>query len=224
MTWLNPIPGLRREDPSHQYWLHDRPFSISITGVLRVQKSDEAMERIQATTHIWAPRGNNTHRALELHLAALFAPPLNSGEFHSTEFTTAAEELAALRTGDHTDWIEPLLTMDLWHQVDVIATERATCCLTRGVAGTYDLAYQSPRGRVLADLKTLGPNGRSYCVRAQLGGYMALEATHGIHYDYGHAIWAAPGQARIGELYSRRECLLAWAAAWTRYQAVHCLV
>jgi len=220
MAWLNPIVGLKRDNASHTYWLDQTPFPVSVTGVLRIQKSDYAMAQIQATTAIWAPRGNNTHRALELFLRSRNQDRLQSGRLSNRPDVTAlVSELDSLRHGEHTDWIEPLLALDLWSDVTPIAAERATCCLTRRVAGTYDLAYDGPHGRTLADLKTLVPNGRTYCVRAQLGGYMALEATHGIHYDAAHAIWAAPGRAHLGELYSRRECLLAWAAVWTQWKA-----
>ena len=72
--------------------------------------------------------------------------------------------------------------------------------------------------RVLADLKTLSrPGSGSYCTRAQLGGYMALEAAWGVHYDAGQTIWARPGETRFSPLYSREECLAAWAAAWAGY-------
>jgi hypothetical protein len=215
-SWLPAIPGLHRRDPEHCYWLNDHQFTISITGVLKVQKSPYAMARIQATSAIWQPRGHNTHRALELHLNIRFRPALESKRFNLLGFE---RELLQLRSSDHKDWINPLLDHDHWNHVQVIASERPTCCITRDVAGTFDLAYHAPQGRVLADLKTLGPNGSTYCTRAQLGGYMALEATHGHHYDYGQTIWARPGQTTFSQLYSRRECLLAWAAAWTWHRA-----
>jgi hypothetical protein len=217
MHHLPPIPGLIRRDPGHQYWLYDRPFAVSVTGVLRVQKTDYAMARIQATQAIWAPRGHGTHRALELFLAKRYGLPLDSDRPDRAE---SNEKLQALATGDYAEWIEPLITLPFWDQAHVIASERATCCIRRGVAGTYDLAYDGSRGRVLADLKTLGsPSSHTYCTRAQLGGYMALEATWGHYYDYGQTIWARPGRTTLSELYSRPECLAAWAAVWTWWQA-----
>jgi hypothetical protein len=132
----------------------------------------------------------------------------------------ASELLLHLRAGDYRDWIEPLLAHPHWRQVTVIASERPTCCLIRNLAGTYDTGYiQHASGlRVLADLKTLSaPNSSSYCTRAQLGGYMALEATWGVNYDAGQTIWARPGETRFSPLYSREECLAAWAAAWAGY-------
>ena len=178
------------------------------------------MERIQATTHIWAPRGNSTHRALEIATRVRFDPLLQSDRLHRADVATLVSELDDLRQGDYKDWIEPLVTHPIWDSVRVIASERPTCCLKRRVAGTFDLAYASPaHGVVLADLKTLGPNGSTYSTAAQLGAYMALEATWGNHYDVGQTIWAAPGKTTFSRFYSRRDCLLAWTAAWTRYRA-----
>ena len=237
MTWLNPIPGLKRDDPSHTYNLAGAPFPISITGVLRIQKSDLAMARIQATQAIWAPRGNSTHRALELSLRLRFDPLLQSGRSSDRpEVIALVSELSHLRQGDYAEWINPLLDHPIWSEVTVIASERATCCTRRGIAGTFDTAFLHPAlepspdrpawvtgpARVLADLKTLGSaTTHTYSVAAQLGGYAACEATHGHWYDYGMGIWARPGSATLGPLLSRRECLIDWAAAWTRYQA-HC--
>jgi hypothetical protein len=88
------------------------------------------------------------------------------------------------------------------------------------VAGTYDTAYVDEDGRrIQADHNSLGENGSTYSTAAQLGGYMALEATHGIHYDAGQTIWCRPGQTTFSPLYSRSECLLAWAAAWALWRA-----
>ena len=220
MNWLQSIPNLHRRDPEHRYFLAEMPFPVSVTGVLRIEKSDYAMERIQATTHIWAPRGHSTHRALEIELRRRFDPLLQSGRLHRPDVTALVSELDELRQGDYKNWVEPLITHPMWDSVQVIASERPTCCLMRRVAGTFDLAYTSPiHGVVLADLKTLGPNGSTYSTAAQLGAYMALEATWGNHYDAGQTIWATPGKTTFSKLYSRRECLLAWAAAWTRYKA-----
>jgi hypothetical protein len=212
--WLAPIPGLYRRDPEHRYALGDITFPVSITGVLAIQKSDFAMQRIRATEHIWAPRGNTTHRAMECFCSAR-APAADAAAF--------ASELAEHAAGDYSDWITPLITHPRWTAVQVIASERPTCCITRRIAGTYDTAFNQADGRrVIADLKTLGANGSTYCTRAQLGGYMALEATHGVFYDAGQTIWAWPGKTEFSPLYSRAECLLAWAAAWATYKARVC--
>lgn len=205
-TWLRPIPGLRRQDPEHRYVL-ERPgqlphwFPCSITAVLALGKTAFAMERIEATRSDWEPRGNTIHLALECFLQSRL------------------EELQTLAAGDYADWIAPLITHPRWLDVEVIASERPTCCLTRNISGTYDAGFieHSSGRRVLADLKSLGENGATYSTAAQLGGYMALEATHGIHYDAGQTIWARPGSTTFSPLYSRQECLSAWALTWARW-------
>jgi hypothetical protein len=231
-TWLTPIPGLRRRDPEHRYWLGDHLFPVSITGVLAHGKGAYAMGRIAATRPVWEPRGNACHRAMELFLTVQRPAEL---EAESPPDADPLAELGELADGDYADWIQPLLTHPRWQQVAVIAAERATCCLVRNVAGTYDTAFLDPQlpipqprpqgvsgpARVLADLKSLGDNGSTYCTRAQLGGYMALEWSHGHWIDYGQTIWCRPGGSTFSPLYSRQECLLAWAAAYTTYAEAH---
>ena len=210
--WLPPIAGLHRRDPEHRYWLGEVEFPISVTGVIGCLITDFAMQRIEATRATWEPRGNSCHRALELFLQLEHSDqPDQPGD---------SDEMVSLLHGDFTDWIAPLLTHDRWSQLQVIASERPTCCIRRKVAGTFDTAYIDEQGRrILADLKSLGENGSTYSTAAQLGGYMALEATHGNHYDAGQTIWCRPGQTTFSSLYSRSECLLAWAGAWATWKA-----
>ena len=229
--WLPPIPGLHRRDPEHRYYLGDTSFPVSVTGVLAVMKSDYAMARIEATREVWAPRGNTAHRALEVFLMqGAMAGHLSQG----IPFRALGDELLELAGGEWGEWVHPLITHPRWEAVTVIASERPTFCPRRRVAGTFDCAYLDPSlppsperpawvtapASVLADLKSLGPNGSTYSTAAQLGGYMALEATHGLWYDHGQTIWARPGETTFSPLYSRAECRLAWAAAWATYKAV----
>ena len=72
--WLRPIPGLRRTDPEHRYWLGEHLFAVSVTGVVGSAKSDWAMARIEATRHLWEPRGHTVHLALEALLHSRFHP------------------------------------------------------------------------------------------------------------------------------------------------------
>jgi hypothetical protein len=213
-TWLPPIRGLHRRDPEHRYWLGEVEFPISVTGVIGCLKSDYAMDRIEGTRATWEPRGNSCHRALELML-------LLKGSGNAVEYLDVfGDELHSLQNGPYADWIQPLITHYRWSQVEVIASERATCCLKRRVAGTFDVAYIDEQGRrILADLKSLGENGSTYGTAAQLGGYMALEATWGNLYDAGQTIWCRPGSTTFSPLYSVAECRMAWAGAWAIWKA-----
>jgi hypothetical protein len=210
-TWLPPIPGLHRRDPEHRYWLGDVEFPVSVTRVLSVLKSDFAMDRIEATRATWEPRGNSCHLGLEVFLR-LERHGNDGGDVYEME------ELCA---GPYADWIQPLITHDRWSQVQVIASERPTCCLKRKVAGTFDVAFVDEQGRrILADLKSLGSESSStYSTAAQLGGYMALEATWGNAYDAGQTIWCRPGSTVFSPLYSVQECRTAWAGVWATYKA-----
>jgi hypothetical protein len=229
-TWLPPIPGLHRRDPEHRYWLGDLEFPVSVTGVLSVLKTDYALWRIEETRQVWQPRGNACHRALELTLQL---PDPGPQDLTMAMDRDQLQEFTGLLTGDYADWIRPLITHERWGQLQVIASERPTCCVRRQVAGTFDCAYLAPDlspapsrppgvsgpTRVLADLKSLGENGSTYSTDAQLGGYMALEWSHGHWYDYGQTIWARPGKTTFSALHSRQECLLAWAGAWATWCA-----
>ena len=221
-TWLEPIPGLWRDEPAHRYWLADHLFPVSITGVLAHGLSTTAKRAIEAKRSIWAPRGTTVHAALECYSQARFLVGKSA-----TEALLEVETLP--RHHQYRDWILPLLQLPLWEDVAVIASERLTCCLTRNVAGAFDGAYVSPAlserhgqpVRVLYDLKTLSAHGRPYSTAAQLGGYMVLEAAQGNHYELGQTIWSKPGEAFTSSFYSREQCLAAWAAAWSRYCLSH---
>ena len=216
-TWLSPIPGLHRRDPEHAYWLGDYRFPISITGVLSCLKSEFAMQRIMSTRATWEPRGNSAHKALELFLqsGALFSV---AGSW--SRYSDMIGEMDQLATGDWAGWVNPLITHERWARLQVIASERATCCLRRGVAGMFDCAYIDEQGRrIIADLKTLSPHGATYSTAPQLGGYMALEASHGLLYDAGQTIWCRDGETVFGSLLSRDECLTGWAGAWATWRA-----
>ena len=62
-TWLEPIPGLWRDEAAHRYWLGDHLFPVSITGVLAHGLSEIAKRTIEAKRPIWEPRGVTLHAA-----------------------------------------------------------------------------------------------------------------------------------------------------------------
>ncbi|NDC10650.1 MAG: hypothetical protein EBZ75_15190 [Oxalobacteraceae bacterium] len=136
-TWLEPIPGLWRDEAAHRYWLSDHLFPVSITGVLAHGLSETAKRSIEAKRPIWEPRGTTVHAALERYSQARFLVGKSA-----TDALLEAETLP----GHHPyrDWILPLLQLPLWDEVEVIASERLTCCLVRNIAGAFDGAYVSP--------------------------------------------------------------------------------
>ncbi len=217
-TWLDPIPDLWREEAAHRYWLGDHLFPVSITGVLAHGLSATAKRAIEAKRPVWEPRGTTVHAALEHYSYARFLVGRSP-----EQALLAVEQLPGHYR--YRDWILPLLQLPLWDEVQVIASERLSCCLTRNLAGGFDGAYGSAalsdrwgrEVRVLYDLKTLSAHGRPYSTAAQLGGYMVLEAAQGNHYDLGQTLWSKPGEAAPSTFYSRERCLAAWAAAWSRY-------
>jgi hypothetical protein len=216
-TWLPPIPGLHRRDPEHRYWLGEVSFPISVTGVIGCLKSDYAMDRIEATRATWEPRGNSVHRALELMMLTTKGAPRTIEQVRHD-----IAELGALAIGDYSDWIQPLITHERWHQLQIIASEMAVACTQRRVAGCFDLAFIDEAGRtILADLKSLGSaESSTYCTRGQLGGYAALlKASHGVVVDACQTIWCRPGSTTFSPLYSLQECRTAWAGAWATFKA-----
>jgi hypothetical protein len=136
-TWLEPIPGLWRDETAHRYWLGDHLFPVSITGVLAHGLSDTAKRSIEAKRAIWEPRGTTVHAALEHYSQARFLVGKSA-----SEALLEAETLSGHH--QYRDWILPLLQLPLWEEVQVIASERLTCCLARNVAGAFDGAYVSP--------------------------------------------------------------------------------
>ena len=163
-TWLDPIPGLWRDEEAHRYWLGDHLFPVSITGVLAHGLSETAKRAIEAKRPIWEPRGTTVHAALEHYSQARFLVGKSASE--------ALLDAEAM-PGHHQyrDWILPLLQLPLWDDVEVIASERLTCCLTRNVAGAFDGAYVSPAlsERPRPALFHRRPAGRLHGARGRAG-------------------------------------------------------
>ena len=164
--WLERIPGLWRDEEAHRYWLGDHLFPVSITGVLAHGLSDTAKRSIETKRPIWEPRGTTVHAALERYSQARFLVG-----------RSAAEALLEAETlpGHHPyrDWILPLLQLPLWDEVQVIASERLTCCPFRNVAGAFDGAtgtatLRGPRGDACRDRRD-GNTWRVPRIRSRAG-------------------------------------------------------
>jgi hypothetical protein len=199
------VEGLRR-DASHRYWLGSHLFPVSITGVLAHSKSAYAMAAIEATREVWEPRGLTCHTALELWLTVPSWTPYQDPDTF----------------GPYLPWIEPLLSHAFWRSVRPIASECMTCSHDLNLAGTYDGAAVTAQGRrLLFDLKSQErANAGRYCTKAQMGGYLVMEAARGIHYDGCVTIWARPGKTQI-QTHDAADCVAAWWKPWEAYCADH---
>ena len=132
-TWLDPIPGLWRDEAAHRYWLGDHLFPVSITGVLAHGLSETAKRSIEAKRPIWEPRGTTVHAALEHYSQARFLVGKSPGD--------ALLEVETLPGHyPYRDWILPLLQLPLWDEVQVL----------------YDLKTLSAHGRPYSTAAQLG--------------------------------------------------------------------
>lgn len=208
MTWLTPLPITR--DDSHVYRLADgHAFPISVTGLIgAVTKTPAQMEQIMASRHIWEPRGNTVHQALEVmaHQRWNPAPP------------------ADLQPPDHADygpWIDPMLRSPLWERIGVVGAEVMAFSLRRNVAGTADLVIRFEDGTYgIADLKTQGSKASTaYDTRPQLGAGVEMIGDHyKLLISRCLTLWARPGTFEI-QTHTADECLQAWLDVCEQYSA-----
>lgn len=179
----------RRTDTGHQ-------FAVSCTQLLGRRKTPAAMAAIEASRHIWEPRGNTVHRALEDWLLG-----------HEPD------------CGDYADWVEPLLAHRCWAAVEVIGIECRMFDQPQDVAGTADVLVRYRDGTVgVWDLKTKQAKGSSrQDVRPQLGfATRVLCDWYKLQPSRNAVIWAYPGETRI-ESHDADECHLAWQDAYESY-------
>ena len=201
-----PCAYLSRDDATHVYIdAQGRPVPISVTGVLAASDSTHKRRLLEQTRAEWEPRGNACHRALERWITSNRSWIPSPG---CHEFTP------------YIPWIIPLTTWAGWHGLTFTASELLLHHPELGVAGQFDGAWRTQDGRhVLFDLKSRGHRGAgTYSTAAQLGGYLALAARWGIHFDHAATIWARPNRYPTISVYSIGQCLAAWAKAWTVYR------
>jgi hypothetical protein len=157
------------------------------------------MEAIMASRHIWEPRGNTIHQALEAMAHQRFNP-------------NPPADLSPPPHGDYGAWIEPLLADPLWDRVTVIGTEVMAYSLRRNVAGTADLVLRFPDGTYgIADLKTQSrKTSTPYDTRPQLGAGVEMIGDHyKLLISRCLTLWSKPGSLTI-QTHTADECLQAW--------------
>lgn len=170
------------------------------------------MEQIMASRHIWEPRGTTVHLALQHYVEHRWNPDStwkNPPNLTSDDYAPYA------------DYIEPLLSHDLWQRITPIGSEVMAYCLKRNVAGTADLIFRFADGTYgLADLKTQGSaNAKPYDTRPQLGaGVHLVGDRYKLFFSRCLTIWARPGQLQL-QTHDAQTCLDAWWDVLEQYEA-----
>ena len=133
------------DEELHQYLDTDREvMAFSVTEIVGFGKDARAMANIEATRHIWEPRGLAVHAAMEA-------------------LAKGADPGSLLRT-EYDDWIKPLIEHPIWEFSEVLASEFRLCDRRRSIGGSFDLLLWDTitESTILIDLKTQGPSGRPY--------------------------------------------------------------
>ena len=196
------------DEERHQYiWTPTgETMAHSVTEIVGYGKDARAMANIEATKHIWEPRGKAVHGAMEA-------------------IAKGADPQSLLGT-DYDAWIKPLIEHPVWEFSEVLASEFRLCDRRRSIGGSFDLLLWDTisESTMLIDLKTQGPSGRPYDTSAQLGGYLTMCIDQlGLVVDQCCTFWCKPGEAWIGEDQRPVRCLEKWEWAydfWNSQQEV----
>ena len=199
---LDPIPGLTFHEEAHRYHLDGYGWlARSVTGVVGHDMTDKTRAHIDATKHIWLPRGLAGHKALEQHL---LGQPVDPDETYQP-------------------WIDSLLAHGLWKDAEILAVEYRLYDRRKSLAGSFDFLLRTAKGSVvLGDLKTVETANAAKSRKpatVQLGSYCAMFLDHHptITIDKCCTVVAGPGVTRlIAEEPS--DCISAWVDCWDAYQ------
>ena len=193
---LAPLSELRFDPENHDYFVHDIKLQGSVTEVCS-KPSQRAIETFNKTRHIWEPRGNSVHDALECFLLG-----------KEVEMPFAYE-----------DWIEPLLNHSFFNDVEVLAAEYRLYDIERRLGGSLDFLIKTKKGGIIVgDLKTVGKTKgaakKRASAKAQLGAYSRMLMQHKLvpFVDQCVTVISAPDEVVIREnLVS--DCITSWDKA-----------
>ena len=219
---LKPL-SIVRDEETHKYLNTetDEWLAYSTTGVCN-ELTEEAKENIEAYRYIWQPRGETVHECLQEKM-------LGSGNIDSK---------------DYEDWVEPLLSHDLFTHFEPMAVELMMSIPDKSVGGQLDLlGYDTKTNQVrLIDLKTKGNSKydikkrkkdgliyledidmywkEPYLTDKQLGCYVEmLRLNYNLVPDVCNTIWAYEGRCILNNEQPTERCEAAWQEAWTKFQA-----
>ncbi len=219
---LKPLP-IKRDEDRHQYinietqqWM-----SYSTTEVCN-ELTEEAKENIEKYRAVWQPGGETVHECLQESM-------LGSGE---------------IKAGDYWDWVEPLLSHELFTHFEPMAVELMMSIPDKSVGGQLDLlGYDTKTKQIrLIDLKTKGKYSydikkrkkdgliyledmdmywkEPYLTDKQLGCYVQmLKINYDIVPDVCNTIWAYEGKCILNNDQPTERCEAAWQEAWEKFEA-----
>jgi len=219
---LKPLP-IKRDEERHQYFNTDTNqwLSYSTTGVCN-ELTEEAKENIEKYRFMWQPRGETVHECLQESM-------LGSGE---------------IKAGEYWDWVEPLLSHELFTHFEPMAVELMMSIPDKSVGGQLDLlGYDTKtkqirlidlktKGKYSYDIKKRGKDGmiyiedlkmywkEPYLTDKQLGCYVEmLKINYDIVPDVCNTIWAYEGRCILNNDQPTERCREAWQGAWEKFEA-----
>jgi len=220
---LKPLP-IKRDEERHQYvnietgqWL-----SYSTTGVCN-ELTEEAKENIEKYRFMWQPRGEKVHECLAERMLG---------------------NTVDIDAGDYWEWVQPLLTHELFTHFQPMAVEHMMSIPDKSVGGQLDLlGYDTKTKQIrLIDLKTKGKYSydikkrfkdgmihiedldmywqEPYSTDKQLGCYVEmLKLNYDLVPDVCNTIWAYEGRCILNNDQPTERCLTAWQEAWEKFEA-----
>ena len=219
-------------------------MAISVTGVTSFGKPPVDYSAYPEA----APRGNHVHRAME-------ALAINQIETSICEKAEAEGDENAWEAGpeawcrfmheqgttspegiDCTDWIDQLVGMSFWGEMQTIACEHTMVHRRKSLGGQLDLIAErtNPKtGEVkiqLIDLKTKSENWKGaskadlLSYRQQFGGYLYMlsdgdDARGGCLIDECRTLIVKPNEVKWLPPYDPDDCYEAWETCWDKYSA-----
>ena len=219
---LKPLP-IKRDEERHQYFNTETNqwLSYSTTGVCN-ELTEEAKENIEKYRFMWQPRGETVHECLQESM-------LGSGE---------------ITAGEYWDWVEPLLSHELFTHFEPMAVELMMSIPDKSVGGQLDLlGYDNKtkqirlidlktKGKYSYDIKKRGKDGmiyiedldmywkEPYLTDKQLGCYVEmLKINYDIVPDVCNTIWAYEGRCILNNDQPTERCREAWKGAWEKFEA-----
>ena len=219
---LKPLPIVRSESEHKYLNTETKQWLAYSTTEVCSELTEEAKENIEKYRLTWQPRGETVHECLQESM-------LGSGE---------------IKAGDYWDWVEPLLSHELFTHFEPMAVELMMSIPDKSVGGQLDLlGYDTKNKQIrLIDLKTKGKYSydikkrkkdgllylkdmdmywkEPYLTDKQLGCYVQmLKINYDIVPDVCNTIWAYEGKCILNNDQPTERCEAAWQKAWEKFEA-----